>query len=70
MPQPAIIDATRGGAALAVCTRCGARELRTTRAAALEAAAAHQLRGHDDERAAQQLRWRARKAAQLAATRR
>jgi hypothetical protein len=63
--QPAYIDASPA-TALALCRVCGARELRLTRAAALQAAAAHQLRAHGDERAAQQLRWRA----QLAATRR
>lgn len=62
MPQPARIDASPS-TALHVCQVCGSRDLRLTRAAALQAAAFHQLRAHRDERAAQQLAWRAAEAA-------
>jgi hypothetical protein len=63
VPVPATIDATPGGAVLHVCNVCGSRDVRTSRHRALHAAAEHQLRAHNDERAAQQLRWRADKAA-------
>lgn len=62
---PVIVDATQRSA-VAVCRLCPWRAIRLTRPAVLTAAAAHQLEGHGDERAAQQLRWRA----QLSATRR
>lgn len=59
MPQPPVyVDATQR-TALAVCRLCGSRDLRLSRAAALTAAADHQVEAHGDERAAQQLRWRA-----------
>lgn len=62
MPQPVHLDITPASA-LALCRLCGSRDLRLTRAAALTAAAAHQALAHGDERAAQQLRWRAQQAA-------
>lgn len=62
MPQPVTLDVTPR-TALAICRVCGSRDLRLTRPAALLAAASHQATAHADERAAQQLRWRAQKAA-------
>lgn len=63
MPSsPVYVDATQR-TALAVCRLCGSRALRASRAAALTAAAEHQAHAHDDERTAQQLRWRAQQAA-------